>query len=135
MVYSYSEALVLGSLGLCVRGLGDSYTGQFRYVAFPTECAGLQEITVTHDPAGAFHPEVRGIVFAGHTHCGQIRIPLLGALFVPTKAPEDARCGLFRDERITLFVSSGIGTSVIPIRFLAQAQWDLININNSLNAI
>jgi len=67
-------------------------------------------------------------VLAGHTHCGQIRLPLLGALYVPSDAPKRGHCGLYIDGQRQIFVSSGVGTSVLPIRFLAQAQWDLITL-------
>ena len=124
-----NEVTLLQSEALCVRGLGDYFTGQFRYIEFPSECDGLRKISLTHDPAGAFHPTMRGIVLAGHTHCGQIRFPVIGAIFVPTEARQSAQCGLYQDNKITLFVSSGVGTSLLPIRLFAQAQWDLITVN------
>jgi predicted MPP superfamily phosphohydrolase len=121
-----NEVWVRESIGICIRGLGDHFTGQFKYTAFPPECEALRKITLTHDPAGAFHPAMRGIVLAGHTHCGQVQLPVLGALFVPTEAPREAQCGHYKNDQITLFVSSGVGTSLLPLRFLAQSQWDII---------
>ena len=56
----------------------------------------MVKITLTHDPAGAFHKDVTGLVISGHTHCGQIRFPLIGSLWVPTEAPSKAHCGLYR---------------------------------------
>lgn len=111
---------------VCIRGLGDKFTDRFRYVDYPAECAPLPKITITHDPAGAFDPRVRGLVVAGHTHCGQISLPFLGPLWVPTDAPDNAHCGLYRDEYRTLFVTSGVGTSILPLRYGAQSQWDFI---------
>ena len=114
---------------MCIRGLGDYFTKQFRYVDFPASCADKLNITLTHDPAGAFEPGVVGLIFAGHTHCGQVRLPFFGAPYVPTSAPKGAHCGLYSDAHRQLFVSAGVGTSVVPLRFLAQAQWDLITFN------
>ena len=111
---------------ICVRGLGDSFTNRFSYVDYPSDCDNLNKITITHDPAGAFHPEMRGLVFAGHTHCGQVSLPLIGALWVPSDAPRNATCGFYQDENITLYVTSGIGTSILPIRYGAQSQWEMI---------
>ena len=123
-----NEVSEVKSLDLCVRGLGDYFTSQFRYTDFPAECENKRKVTLTHDPGGAFHPEMHGLILSGHTHCGQIRLPVLGAIFMPTSAPEGARCGLYRDEKITLFVSAGVGTSMLPVRFRAQAQWDLLSL-------
>ena len=125
-----NETVVLDAVGTCIRGFGDAFTGHFKYVDFSTSCADRLQITLTHDPAGAFNPKVEGLVLAGHTHCGQISIPLLGPLYVPTQAPREAHCGLYKDKQRQVFVSSGIGTSVIPLRFNAKASWDLITIHH-----
>ena len=124
-----NETIVMDSFDTCIRGLGDAFTDNFGYVDFPNPCDDMLQITLTHDPAGAFKPKVKGLVLAGHTHCGQISIPFLGPLYVPTKAPKEAHCGLYKDEQRQVFVSSGVGTSVIPLRFNAKASWDHITIH------
>ncbi len=116
------------SLNLCVRGLGDYYSGEFRYVEFPSHCEGGRKLSLTHDPAGAFEARVKGLVLAGHTHCGQISLPFLGPLWVPTDAPKSAHCRLYQDEQRQVYVSAGVGTSVLPFRLNAQAQWDVITL-------
>ncbi|MDA9625511.1 metallophosphoesterase [Luminiphilus sp.] len=126
-----NEVALIGSgqQSVCFRGLGDAFTDRLRYVDFPAECKELPKITLTHDPAGAFHPDVEGVVFAGHTHCGQIRLPIIGSPWVPSDAPDDATCGLYEDADRFLWVSSGVGTSILPIRLGAQSQWDLIEMS------
>lgn len=114
---------------VCVRGLGDAFTKQLRYVDFPEDCGDSVKLTITHDPAGAFYPGVSGLIIAGHTHCGQLRIPGYGPIWVPSQAPRGATCGLYKDAYRTLWVSAGVGTSILPIRLGAQAQWDLLTIS------
>lgn len=113
---------------ICVRGLGDYHTGRLRWVNWPEACSTSVKITLTHDPAGAFVRASDGIVFAGHTHCGQVRLPFLGALWVPTSAPRAATCGLYRDPDRTLYVTSGVGTSVLPLRLGAPSAWDMVTL-------
>ena len=113
---------------VCIRGLGDTYTGRFRYIDYPDECRSMPKLTVTHDPAGAFDGRVTGLVISGHTHCGQIRFPVIGPLWVPTDAPSGAHCGLYQQEGRSVFTTSGVGTSILPIRYGAQSQWDLLTI-------
>ena len=124
-----NQVMEIGRLNLCVRGFGDEFTRNFRYLDFPTNCNGKLQLSITHDPAAAFHPQVKGLVLAGHTHCGQIALPLLGPIYVPSDAPKKSQCGLYEDSQRQIFVSSGIGTSIFPIRFFAQSQWDLLTIN------
>ena len=114
---------------ICVRGLGDYYSGRYQYVEFPKGCDDKLQITITHDPSGAFDNRVRGVVLAGHTHCGQISLPITGVLWAPTDAPKHGICGLHTDQSRVVFVTSGVGTSILPIRYTAQSQWDLIEVN------
>ncbi|MBI4372156.1 MAG: metallophosphoesterase [Candidatus Omnitrophica bacterium] len=49
------------------------------------------------------------LVFAGHTHGGQIRLPILGPLFCETKLPREYVEGLHPYKNMTVFVSRGLG--------------------------
>lgn len=57
------------------------------------------------------------LVFTGHAHGGQFRLPFLGGVFAPHQGffPKyDA--GIFQEKQTTMIVSRGIGNSVIPVR-------------------
>lgn len=114
---------------VCIRGIGDKFTNRYDYVDYPEKCENIPKFTITHDPAGAFNPRVKGLVIAGHTHCGQISFPFIGPLWVPSDAPSEAHCGLYEDSQRTVFVTSGVGTTILPLRFGAQSQWDELNIS------
>ncbi len=114
---------------ICIRGLGDAHTDRFYYIGFPQECDALPKLTITHDPVGAFDDRMEGLVIAGHTHCGQVRLPWIGPLWVPSDAPPAAQCGLYQDRKRMLFVTSGVGTSILPLRLGTKAQWDMLSLN------
>ena len=116
---------------VCVRGLGDKFTSRFGYVDYPDECKSIPKLTITHDPAGAFDRRMKGLVIAGHTHCGQVSLPFIGPLWVPTDAPSFAHCGLYEGGDVTVFVTSGVGTVIRPLRYGAQSQWDFISLRVS----
>ena len=119
----------LSSTDICIRGLGDYYTKRFKYVEFPEVCKNKPKITITHDPAGAFNPKIRGLVVSGHTHCGQISFPFIGPIWIPSEVPKEAHCGLYQDNQRTVFTTSGIGTTILPIRIGTQSEWDLLSVN------
>ena len=58
------------------------------------------------------------LVFSGHAHGGQFRLPFVGGLVAPNQGffPKyDA--GRFDGDNTTMIVSRGVGNSIIPIRF------------------
>ena len=113
---------------VCVRGLGDKFTSRFGYVDYPEGCTSVIKLTITHDPAGAFDRRVKGLVIAGHTHCGQVSLPFIGPLWIPTDAPSFAHCGLHEAGEMTVFVTSGVGTAILPVRYGAHSHWDFVTV-------
>jgi predicted MPP superfamily phosphohydrolase len=80
--------------------------------------AGAPALCFTHSPdIFPFLPHTCVLTIAGHTHGGQVDLPLLGRLIVPSHYGRRYAAGLIREDGKTLFVSTGIGTSVIPVRF------------------
>ena len=55
-------------------------------------------------------------MFAGHTHCGQVRLPFV-PMRLPSRYGERFACGLINENGRQLYVAGGIGTSVLPLRF------------------
>lgn len=63
------------------------------------------------------------LILAGHTHGGQVRLPLLPPLYLPRfSGPFVA--GFYRAgrDRIPLYVSRGLGTSMLPVRFMCPPE-------------
>lgn len=90
------------------------------------------DILLSHSPA--INEAIRGLriplVLSGHTHGGQIRVPLIGALFIPDKnIPPHLVRGLAMDEDTIFYVSVGLGTRIVPIRFMSRAEIALITVN------
>lgn len=77
-------------------------------------------ILLTHypDTAERLAPGQVALSLAGHSHGGQIRIPVLGTIMHREHARTKYGKGLFFVNGNPLFVSAGIGMSGIPMRFL-----------------
>ena len=69
------------------------------------------------------------LVLSGHTHGGQIRLPLLGGLYDPEVgfSPEYTR-GLFQDNGAFLVLSAGLGNSTLIPRFLNPPELVVIDL-------
>ena len=57
------------------------------------------------------------LLIAAHTHGGQVYLPLIGRPIVPSRYGQRYAIGHIRERGKHLFVTSGIGTSMIPVRF------------------
>ena len=64
---------------------------------------------------------------SGHSHGGQVRLPLLGALVLPPLARRYP-WGLHRIGGLTLYTNVGIGTIALPVRFLCPPEITLITL-------
>jgi uncharacterized protein len=73
-------------------------------------------VLLAHDPRRMTEAQALNIplVLSGHTHGGQVVLPLVGAV-AASKFPVVS--GLARQGDTTIFVSRGIGTVYVPIRF------------------
>ncbi len=65
-------------------------------------------------------PSAVAAVFAGHTHCGQVVFPLFGALTYVSDYGDRFACGAIDDNGQRVFVTAGLGTSVLPLRYGAM---------------
>ena len=76
-------------------------------------------------------PERIALTLAGHTHGGQVRLPLVGSLIVPSRYGQRYALGTIREGSKLLFVTTGIGTSIIPVRFGVPPEYALLTIRSS----
>lgn len=69
------------------------------------------------------------IIFSGHTHGGQVRAPFIGAIVAPGEGYfPDFDSGLYNYKDSQIYVSSGLGNTFLPLRFLDQISYTNITI-------
>ncbi|WP_075832452.1 metallophosphoesterase [Deinococcus marmoris] len=74
-------------------------------------------------------PPGLGLVLSGHTHGGQIRLPLIGAPVVPSKYGQRYAMGWVTGAHDTPgYVSRGLGLSGVPLRNLCEPEIAVFNL-------
>ena len=122
-----------------LRGTGDAHINLDDYasVAGPWDAASALRISVTHAPytrvLNAMVIDQPNIIFAGHTHGGQITVPFVTALTTNCDLPVRQARGLSMwhtdSVEVPLHVSAGVGTSpIFPVRLGCRPEATLITL-------
>lgn len=127
-----NEAVRAGPLA--IGGVGDAYRGHARLRETMRRLRPLPgaPLLLTHSPDLA--PTLSGetpVLLAGHTHCGQIVLPLIGALWIPSRYGSRYRCGIIREGGRTVVVGAGLGTSRLPLRLGAPPDFWLLTLHGA----
>ena len=71
------------------------------------------------------------LMLSGHTHGGQVWLPILGTPLIPSSYGQKYAAGHIKDAAIDIFVTTGIGTSILPFRFMVPPEIAVITLQNS----
>jgi uncharacterized protein len=91
--------------------------------------SGEASVLLAHEPDYADYV-IRypvDLQLSGHSHGGQVRLPLVTRLFLPELARKYV-WGLFKVGELTLYTTAGIGTVRVPVRFNCPAEITLIRL-------
>ena len=104
---------------LWLAGLGDELKGKPDITGTLAKVSDQAPvIALTHNP-DLFPrlPSYIALTLAGHTHGGQCEFPFIGRPIVPSKFGQRYAAGYLIEDQKPLFVTSGLGTSILPVRF------------------
>jgi predicted MPP superfamily phosphohydrolase len=124
-----NDAVEVGPLAL--GGLDDPFTNHHNLDRTTTRMRALPgaKLLLSHSPDPfANLPADVSLMLAGHTHCGQIVLPWIGALATASDYGDRYVCGIVRERGRTLVVGAGLGTSLVPLRIGARPDVWLIEL-------
>jgi len=93
--------------------------------------AGAPVIALTHNP-DVFPglPQSIPLLLAAHTHGGQVSLPLIGTPIVPSRFGRKYTAGHVIENGHHMFVTTGIGTSILPVRFRVPPEIVILTIKS-----
>jgi hypothetical protein len=116
--------------GLWIAGIPDEMTRDPRPANVLDKIPGdAPVLAITHSPD--VFPDVPArvaITLAGHTHGGQVRLPIVGAPFVPSRFGQRYLRGHIVENGRQLYVTSGVGTSILPLRFGVPPEYAVLTL-------
>lgn len=113
-------------------GVDDVMTGNPDIdIALKAVPPNVYPIALFHEPG--YFDRVAGkvpLALAGHTHGGQVRIPFVPVFWLP-RGSDGFLEGWFAEKNSRMYVSRGIGTSNLPVRFLCRPELAIITLEPS----
>lgn len=130
-----SRFVLLGMADALTAGDWQTYSNHQIKALRGINADDLPIITFTHSPEVfplvsteiPFSPNV-AVFIAGHTHGGQVRLPFIGAPVVPISYKQFTQ-GEVRENGHVYFITPGIGTSIMPVRFGVPPEISVIRLN------
>jgi predicted MPP superfamily phosphohydrolase len=120
VLHNEGRRIVSNGQSLWIAGCDSAWAGHAdMQAAMQGKRADEACLALIHEPDLAFEARELGgdLILAGHTHGGQVRLPLLGALYTHRMDPRIAiAAGFQRIEEALLHITTGLGHT-IPLRF------------------
>ncbi|HEX5008012.1 MAG TPA: metallophosphoesterase [Hyphomonadaceae bacterium] len=116
-----------------LAGLAD-YESQRKKPSYMETLADLSTsepvLAIAHWPdVFAAAPDRVALTLAGHSHCGQVNLPFLGRMIHASHGSERWQCGLYEERGRKLYVTGGVGVSILPVRFLQPPEIAVVTLN------
>lgn len=115
--------------GLWLVGFDDALEGQPDLSILDIIPQSDIKISLFHSPV--YFQETKSKIqlsLAGHSHGGQLLIPFIGSFWLPEGTGKYEQ-GWFKENQSLMYVSRGIGTSILPVRFNCSPELAIIEVH------
>jgi predicted MPP superfamily phosphohydrolase len=123
-----------GDASLYIAGVDDTWTGRHDVArALAERTVGAPVVLLAHDPAlfpEAVHHGV-DLTLSGHTHGGQVAVPLFARRFNLARIVTRFTSGMYREGASTLYVNRGLGTTGPPVRLAVAPEIAIITLRRA----
>lgn len=132
LLVNRAVSLDVGGRTVSLIGLDDAKHGMPDIEAAMREVPeGALKLLLSHTPDAVLSADAFDVdlVLAGHTHCGQIRLPFIGSVaHLPTHIDQSYDCGDFQAGPTRLFITPGVGESTARARLFNPPEISLLTL-------
>jgi predicted MPP superfamily phosphohydrolase len=121
--------------GLCLAGVGDLWEDKCLYdKALGGVPGGMPRILLSHNPDVAEESQFLqsgyrvDLMLSGHTHGGQISLPVIGAPVTNSAFGQKYAKGLVAGPVCPVFITRGLGMTVMPVRVGVRPEISVIEL-------
>jgi predicted MPP superfamily phosphohydrolase len=117
-----------------LAGVDDTWTRRHDLsLALAARPAGMAAVLLAHDPVLFPEAAARGVdlVLSGHTHGGQVAVPLLARKLNLARLITRFTTGVYRSGTSTLYVNRGLGTTGPPVRLAVAPEIAVLTLRRS----
>ena len=125
----YNESVQLPEYGLHLFGMDDCMFGAGDAAAYRAQ-AGSCNIVLCHEPDVFDGMQDVDLMLSGHTHGGQVRLPLVGAAALPGLG-KNYVSGLYEKENGKIYVNRGLGTTIMQLRLFCTPEITILTLKNA----
>ncbi|HOE95896.1 MAG TPA: metallophosphoesterase [Candidatus Sumerlaeota bacterium] len=123
---------------LCVAGVGDLWEDEVEpEQALAGVPAATPRLLLSHNPDVAEHlnPRLRvDLMLCGHTHGGQVYLPLIGAPIIPSAYGQKYVGGMCRGPTCPVLVTRGVGMAFLPVRLGVPPEFGVLTLRRTGSA-
>lgn len=124
-----NEGVKKDGSGIAFFGFGELWDDEIDIEKWETfYSSNKNAIAIAHNPDTVYEYNeiIPDLTLSGHTHGGQIRLPLIYKYFIPSDYGFNE--GLYHTSKGTVFVSSGLGITGLPFRLGIRPVVDVIDL-------
>ena len=117
-----------------VKDIGESDPDLHLAAPHTLQTANEPVILMGHEPDYADTVVKHGgvdLMLSGHTHGGQVRVPLIGALYLPPYGRKYVEGHFHLQNDLQLYVNRGIGAVGVPFRFDCRPELTLLTLRSA----
>lgn len=126
--------------GLCIAGIGDLWEDQCEFdKALGGISGGMPRLLLSHHPDAAEHVAFLtsglrvDLMMCGHTHGGQVRLPVVGSPVTNSRFGQKYVEGLVEGPVCRVLISRGLGMTALPVRLGVRAEVGVIELVRATN--